>query len=440
MVTSLPATARRSVVKEPNSGSPCRTEGHGQPDAEPGQPGRLGVVDRWGPDRRRSTRQFQRQLSPDLRVLGRSARRPTRPSRPTPGPSPTQCEFGGESTTPRPPSPSGDAVGIRVLAGAGPVGVEHIRPVDSAPPVHVDRAPSRATRTSATTRTRTGTTWSSRSTPSTGRSSASRPTTTTTTTRLAPRRSGSTPTSASTPRTRSTSPAPTPTAPASSCSRWRPGSRRRASAAASTSSRSPAGAPPPRSAGWWWCPAARQHQENPSGDSTTRSVVTSPLTPAAWANRIAIPLCFNPVGSSCSINAASEGIEGNELAGVGGGELAAGALRPAGRHLLQLSRELRRPGPSEPGPSPTYGSVGMSVFSDPIDPAETSPTNPRGVCPAHPVRGGGGVQHRTGAGRRTARTGPTSAVGRDPDGEHQSHAPAGGQAADPVLQSARSRT
>lgn len=43
-------------------------------------------------------------------------------------------------------------------------------------------------------------------------------------------------------------------------------------------------------------------------------VMTSPLSTAAWANRIAIPLDFNPVDSPCSINAQDRRIVGSELA------------------------------------------------------------------------------------------------------------------------------
>jgi hypothetical protein len=105
------------------------------------------------------------------------------------------------------------------------------------------------------------------------------------------------------------------------------------------------------------------------------AVVTSPLTPEAWANRIAFPLTFNPVGSSCSINASSEGIEGSELASQ-----AVSSWQPAlcgqssstSFSYLTNSDDQARENLTDP----TYGSVGMSVFSDPIDPSQTSSTNP----------------------------------------------------------------
>jgi hypothetical protein len=126
-------------------------------------------------------------------------------------------------------------------------------------------------------------------------------------------------------------------------------------------------------------PRSTPDKENPTG-ATTDAVVTSPLTPGAWANRIAIPLGFNPVGSSCSVNAASDGIAGNELAGI-----AAASWQPAlcgqsaatSYSYLEQSDDQARSNLT----SPTYGSVGMSVFSDPIGTGLTSPTNPPVYAP-----------------------------------------------------------
>jgi hypothetical protein len=126
-------------------------------------------------------------------------------------------------------------------------------------------------------------------------------------------------------------------------------------------------------------PRSTPDKENPTG-ATTDAVVTSPLTPDAWANRIAIPLGFNPVGSSCSVNAASDGIAGNELAGI-----AAASWQPAlcdqaastSYSYLEQSDDQARSNLT----SPTYGSVGMSVFSDPIGTGLTSPTDPPVYAP-----------------------------------------------------------
>jgi hypothetical protein len=133
-------------------------------------------------------------------------------------------------------------------------------------------------------------------------------------------------------------------------------------------------------------PRSTPDQENPTGiDGNTANVnsaavVTSPLTPQAWANRIAIPLGFNPVGSSCSLNADSDGIAGNELASI-----AASSWEPAlcdqssstSYSYLEESDDQARSNLT----SPTYGSVGMSVFSDPIGAGQTSSTDPPVYAP-----------------------------------------------------------
>jgi hypothetical protein len=119
--------------------------------------------------------------------------------------------------------------------------------------------------------------------------------------------------------------------------------------------------------------------ENPS-NVQLNAVATSPLTPSAWANRIAIPLKFNPVGSSCAINAATEGIEGSELASE-----AVSSWQPAlcgqssstSYSYLENSDDQARQNLA----APTYGSVGMSVFTDPIDPSQTASTNPVTYAP-----------------------------------------------------------
>lgn len=115
-------------------------------------------------------------------------------------------------------------------------------------------------------------------------------------------------------------------------------------------------------------------QENPAGAGST-TVQTSPLSPQAWANRITIPLEFNPVGTSCSINANAQQIEGSELAApaVASWEPAL-CDQPGGQaySYLQNNDDQAR----ENITNPTYGSVGMSVISDPIPTDQTSATNP----------------------------------------------------------------
>jgi len=122
-------------------------------------------------------------------------------------------------------------------------------------------------------------------------------------------------------------------------------------------------------------PRSTPTAENPANVTNIASVQTSPLTPEAWANRIAIPLGFNPVGSSCSISANAQQIIGGELASP-----AVSAWQPSLCNLpgktpfayIQNNDDQARQNISDP----SYGSVGMSVFSDPIAPAATNPKNP----------------------------------------------------------------
>ncbi|MGA2838074.1 MAG: hypothetical protein ABSF84_15890 [Acidimicrobiales bacterium] len=121
-------------------------------------------------------------------------------------------------------------------------------------------------------------------------------------------------------------------------------------------------------------PRGTPDQENPS-NVDDESVVTSPLTPEAWANRIAIPLGFNPVGSSCSINADANQIMGGELAtsAVASWEpaLCGQPGSPAFSYIENSDDQAR-----QNIVDPTYGSAGMSVFSTPADPSEVDPGNP----------------------------------------------------------------
>ena len=121
-------------------------------------------------------------------------------------------------------------------------------------------------------------------------------------------------------------------------------------------------------------PRSTGSAENPTGVDPN-SVVTSPLTSEAWANRIAIPLSFNPVGSSCSINANSQQIIGSELASPAVANWEPSLCNLPGSppfSYIQNNDDQARQNLTDPG----YGSVGMSVFSDPIPASQTSPTAP----------------------------------------------------------------
>jgi hypothetical protein len=124
-------------------------------------------------------------------------------------------------------------------------------------------------------------------------------------------------------------------------------------------------------------PRATPEVENPpnSGIGTDQGVVTSPLTPSAWANRISVPLQFNPVGSSCAIGANAQQIVGSELAGpaVASWEPALCGLpgSPAFSYVEDSDDTARTN-----LVTPTFGSAGMSVFSNPAAPGSFASTNP----------------------------------------------------------------
>lgn len=114
--------------------------------------------------------------------------------------------------------------------------------------------------------------------------------------------------------------------------------------------------------------------ENASND-TVPEVDTSPLTPEAWNNRIAIPLQFNPVGSSCAIGADEQRIVGSELAGSAVSSwqpaLCATPGEPPFSYSTVSDDEARSNITNE-----AFGAAGMSVFSDPISATQTDPSNP----------------------------------------------------------------
>jgi hypothetical protein len=79
----------------------------------------------------------------------------------------------------------------------------------------------------------------------------------------------------------------------------------------------PAGGGEPRVPKCWLVvvPRGTAADENVgTGYQDNAGVMTSPLSPAAWANRIAIPLEFNPVDPACDINRDARRIAGTELA------------------------------------------------------------------------------------------------------------------------------
>jgi hypothetical protein len=111
-------------------------------------------------------------------------------------------------------------------------------------------------------------------------------------------------------------------------------------------------------------------EENPPGVDPNR-VITSALAPAAWQNRIAIPLQFNPVDSSCAIGANERRLVGSELATTaitnwqptlcaapGSPPYAYGSISDDQARQQLLSHAT--------------GAPGMAVVTRPIDPTATS--------------------------------------------------------------------
>lgn len=114
-------------------------------------------------------------------------------------------------------------------------------------------------------------------------------------------------------------------------------------------------------------PRGTPAQENPPGLTGSEIVATSPLTPEAWANRVVIPLQFNPVGTDCNINAVPQQVIGTELASPALQSWEPALCGETGSpdvSYIQDNDDAARLNLTDP----TYGSVGMSVFTDPIDP------------------------------------------------------------------------
>ena len=104
-------------------------------------------------------------------------------------------------------------------------------------------------------------------------------------------------------------------------------------------------------------------------------VVTSPLTPTTWANRIAIPLEFNSIDSPCALGQDERRISGNALAvpAVSSWQpvMCANGAHPPYSYATVADATARQQLVS--GQS---GGPGMAVVSKPYDPSTLSPDNP----------------------------------------------------------------
>lgn len=110
------------------------------------------------------------------------------------------------------------------------------------------------------------------------------------------------------------------------------------------------------------------------------AVMTSPLSPAAWENRIAIPLGFNPVDTPCNLNDEQRRIVGSELL-----VRAVASWQPA----LCATPGLPPYGYASAGDasarfqlvSGAAGAPGMAVTSRPLPPTSVSPDDPVTYAP-----------------------------------------------------------
>ena len=124
-------------------------------------------------------------------------------------------------------------------------------------------------------------------------------------------------------------------------------------------------------------PRGDPQNENPP-EIAGLNVDTSPLAPGPWSNRIAIPLSFQPIGTSCVQGGTTRRIVGGELAGsaVGSWQPTLCAQPGAPDYLYAgigddsaRTQLLGRTG------------VGMAVVTRPIDPSTVDPTNPLVYAP-----------------------------------------------------------
>jgi hypothetical protein len=110
-------------------------------------------------------------------------------------------------------------------------------------------------------------------------------------------------------------------------------------------------------------------------------VQTSAVSGAAWAHRVAIPLSFNPIGSSCRLGADERRIVGSELvvSAISSWEptLCASPSSPPYQYSPISDDQARLELPR----GTAGGGPGMAVMSRPIDPTTVSPANPVTYAP-----------------------------------------------------------
>jgi hypothetical protein len=127
-------------------------------------------------------------------------------------------------------------------------------------------------------------------------------------------------------------------------------------------------------------PRSTGDKENPDGDPATGVVDTSPLGPTAWRNRIAIPLSFNPLATSCVLGSAQRRVVGGELAALASASWQPSlcAQNSAVSYTYESLDDSRVRSLITEGSDP---SSGLGVVSQPADPTTVDPTNPPSYAP-----------------------------------------------------------
>ncbi len=105
------------------------------------------------------------------------------------------------------------------------------------------------------------------------------------------------------------------------------------------------------------------------------TVSTSPLSPSAWRNRIAVPLEFNPVDSPCALGSDERRVSGNEIARTAFSNWQPALCGSEGLPPFSFA-SVGDPAARRQLSSPTVGSPGMVVVSGALEVGSRRPDNP----------------------------------------------------------------
>ncbi len=122
--------------------------------------------------------------------------------------------------------------------------------------------------------------------------------------------------------------------------------------------------------------AADENAGTPYADQSSQfGVVTSPLSPEAWENRIAIPISFNPVDSPCSLSATDRRIVGSELASSAISSWQPRLCATPGQPPYSYAN-VSDAAARQQIVAPAAGAPGMAITPRPIDPTLVDPDSP----------------------------------------------------------------